>query len=198
MARPRTFDEEAVLDKALECFWRQGYEATSLNDLLAATGLSRQSLYNTFGDKHSLFIRALSRYREQAVAAFEQILKPDASLDDFRDYLRGAIELMISDPERKACMIARSAVELSATDDAVCGQVHAARDQMRTAYTGIFKRAIKRGELAKGTRADALAGFFYTFLQGCAVSVQAGVAPGMLRDSVEVALQMLEAPATQA
>src|SRR5882762_1036593 len=67
MSRTPEFDREQVLDEALRAFWRNGYEATSLNDLLEATGLARQSLYNTFGDKHGLFLASLRRYTEAGV-----------------------------------------------------------------------------------------------------------------------------------
>ena len=78
MARPKSFDEEAVLDQAVQLFWERGYEGTSLADLEAHLGLGRQSLYNSFGDKHALFLKALDRYRRDiGGAALAQLNAPD-------------------------------------------------------------------------------------------------------------------------
>lgn len=68
MARPREFDEQAVLDAAIQCFWRRGYEATSVRDLVEKTGITSASLYNAFGDKRALYQRALDRYVEESIA----------------------------------------------------------------------------------------------------------------------------------
>ena len=85
MARPREFDETKALDCAVELFRQQGYEATSVRDLTEHMQISRQSLYNTFGDKHQLFLSALDRYRDQSVAAFLEVLGgPDASLPEIQ------------------------------------------------------------------------------------------------------------------
>src|SRR6185312_856599 len=87
MARPKSFDENAVLDQAVELFRARGYEGTSLAELESHLGLGRQSLYNTFGDKQALFIKALDRYRRATGAAMADGLNlPDAGLEAIRDY----------------------------------------------------------------------------------------------------------------
>ena len=80
--RPRSFDADAVLDQARSVFWNLGYAATSLDDLAAATGLNRPSLYAAFGDKHALYMAALERSRSEAGAALGAALKTEAPLRD--------------------------------------------------------------------------------------------------------------------
>src|SRR5215469_11280107 len=80
MARPREFDSDSALESAMQVFWAKGYEATSLDDLCEATGLSRSSLYGTFGDKHDLLLRSLERYSERGSARIAATLEEAPSL----------------------------------------------------------------------------------------------------------------------
>ena len=109
MARPREFDEEAVLDAAMQCFWRRGYEATSVRDLIDKTRITGASLYNAFGDERTLFAKSLDRYVENSVA--DRIrrcraLPPREAIEAFfSDVLKRSLE----DPERKGCMLVNTA-----------------------------------------------------------------------------------------
>ena len=123
MPRPREFDETAALEAAMECFWRRGYEATSLRDLTASMGLTAPSLYNAFGDKQKLFSRALERYLNRTtrdrLRRLERSLAPRAALERFFGEI---IEHSISDRERKGCFLVNSALEV-APHDAACRAV---------------------------------------------------------------------------
>ena len=123
MARPREFDEAAALEAAMECFWRRGYEATSLRDLTSSMGLTAPSLYNAFGGKQELFTRALERYLDRTtrdrLRRLEQSLGPKAALHRF---FAEIIEHSISDRQRKGCFLINSALEI-APHDAECGAV---------------------------------------------------------------------------
>jgi TetR/AcrR family transcriptional repressor of nem operon len=114
MPRPREFDETAVLEAAMQCFWRRGYEATSLRDLTASMGLTAPSLYTAFGDKQALFSRALERYLERTTRdrlhRLEQSSAPKAALDRF---FKEIIEHSINDPQRKGCFLVNSALEVA-------------------------------------------------------------------------------------
>ncbi|MGQ7814991.1 TetR/AcrR family transcriptional regulator [Metapseudomonas furukawaii] len=105
--RPRSYDPDTVLDQVLTTFWRQGYSRTTLDDLAAASGMNRPSLYAGFGDKRSLYIKAMYRFRDRAKAHFEQALHAqpnDASFADVIErYLRAAIELESGHPETGVC-----------------------------------------------------------------------------------------------
>jgi TetR/AcrR family transcriptional repressor of nem operon len=113
MARPREFDETAALDAAMKCFWRPGYEATSLRDLTTSTGLTAPSLYNAFGDKQELFSRALQHDLDcttrDRLRRLEQSFAPKEALHQFFNEI---IEHSLSDRDRKGCFLVNSALEV--------------------------------------------------------------------------------------
>jgi len=117
VARPREFDEAAVLDAAIHCFWRRGYEATSIRDLAGEMGLTGASLYNAFGDKRALYHAALDRYVSQSfgdrVRRFENHFPAREAIAAFFEEI---IELSLDDKERKGCMLVNSALELAPHD----------------------------------------------------------------------------------
>jgi TetR/AcrR family transcriptional regulator, transcriptional repressor for nem operon len=144
MARPREFDESHALDAAMQCFWRRGYEATSLRDLMRAMGLTAPSLYNSFGDKQKLFVRTLERYLDHTtrdrLRRLEQTLPPRRALECF---FAEIIEHSLKDKERKGCFLVNSALEI-APHDARCRAMIAAQ------FTGIeafFRRCFTAAQL---------------------------------------------------
>lgn len=167
MARPREFEEGAVLDAAIERFWSQGYEATSMRDLAAATGITGASLYNAFGDKRALYRCALERYVEGTVAdrirRFEGHLPPRAAIAAFFDEV---IERSLSDPERKGCMLVNSALELAPHDP----EFREAVADVTGRIEGFFRRcaaaAQEEGTVTRGVPADDLARHLLALLFG--------------------------------
>src|ERR1700758_3255761 len=105
MARPREFDEGAVLDAAVQCFWKQGYEATSVRDLVAKTGITAASLYNAFGDKRALYQRALDHYVEASSA--ERIARCERlpPLRAIEEFFAEIVKSSLDDRDRKGCML---------------------------------------------------------------------------------------------
>src|ERR1700683_4304092 len=114
MARPREFNETAVLEAAIQCFWSQGYEATSVRDLAENMGITGASLYNAFGDKRSLYRRALNTYIDgnvsSRVSRVESSLAPREAIETFFSDL---IDHATSDKERKGCLVVNSALEVA-------------------------------------------------------------------------------------
>src|SRR5215210_3872796 len=109
MGRPRSFDESAVLDQAVELFWSRGYEGTSMADLEEHLGIGRQSLYNAFGDKQDLFLRALERYATRGAAGPEaRLTAPGAGLAELRAYFDDVLEMVASSSDRRACMVVQT------------------------------------------------------------------------------------------
>lgn len=119
MPRPRSFDRDDALEAALGLFWAKGYEATSLADLTRAMGLSKSSLYDTFGDKHTLFLAAFDRYADTrlgpALAMLEDTSRP--ARIRLEAFLRRFITIKVRDGDRRGCMIGNTAVELAPHDD---------------------------------------------------------------------------------
>src|SRR5919106_4461692 len=110
MARPREFDEEAVLDAAIQCFWRRGYEATSVRDLVEKTGITSASLYNAFGDKRALYQRALDRYVEGSIADRIRRCESLAPYDAIAGFFDEIISRSLRDRDHKGCMLVNAAL----------------------------------------------------------------------------------------
>jgi TetR/AcrR family transcriptional repressor of nem operon len=116
MARPREFDEAVVLDQAVQCFWRHGYEATSVRDLVARTGITSASLYNAFGDKRALYQRALDHYVEESIAGRIrrcEELPPDEAI---RAFFAEILKRSLDDPQHKGCMLVNAALDVAPHD----------------------------------------------------------------------------------
>src|SRR5215471_14534569 len=127
MARPKEFDPDEVLERIMEQFWLRGYEATSMDDLVRAAGIGRQSLYNEFGDKRALYLRALDRYGASDGAAVLAILAKDAPIrETLREAFDALIDGAIRDRDGKGCMLLNAATNLSAADGDVKRRVCAA------------------------------------------------------------------------
>src|SRR5437879_10594894 len=122
--RPRSFDTEAAVERAMGVFWSRGYHATALPDLLRATKLSRGSLYAAFGDKHSLFLRALDRYIADALTRMDVELAPrKVPVAGLRAYLAGYVERASGAHGRRGCLLVATAMELAGHDAEVGGRL---------------------------------------------------------------------------
>ena len=163
--RPREFDEEMALEKALLAFWRLGYEACSIQDLCEATGLQRQSLYNTFGDKHALFVKTLERYAVHAAASLEALASPEATLLDIRRYIEGVLAMHRRD-RTGACMHVKTSFGPSAADAQIREVLGATADDIRAAFARVIRKAMKAGALPKTAKPDVLAAYLYAVLHG--------------------------------
>ena len=118
--RPRSFDEAVALGRAKDLFWALGYEATSMQNLVDHMGIGRQSLYNTYGDKHHLYLRALELYQsENHEGAMQELATPTAGFDQVRSFLLGIAERLGRQEDRRACFLMNALMELSPRDEAV-------------------------------------------------------------------------------
>jgi len=135
MARPREFDEAAALDAAMDCFWRAGYEATSVRDLTARMGITVTSLYNAFGDKRYLFRQVLQRYAERStrerIVRLESTLPPKQAV---RGFLREIVERSLSDRDRRGCLLVNSALEIAPHDPELGAEVAARLDEIEAFF----------------------------------------------------------------
>src|ERR1700741_4210261 len=122
--RPRSFDTEAAVERAMAGFWSRGYHGTALPDLLRATKLSRGSLYAAFGGKHALFLRALDRYIADALARIDVELGPrHAPVDGLRTFLAGYVDRTRGAGGRRGCLLVATAMELAGHDPDVEGRI---------------------------------------------------------------------------
>jgi TetR/AcrR family transcriptional repressor of nem operon len=192
MARPKSFDEETVLDQAVQLFWQRGYEGTSLADLETHLGLGRQSLYNTFGDKHALFLKALDRYKrefgEEIVAGLNA---PDAGLDAIRAFFHSAVQSHTSGP-RRGCLLTRTISERGGEDSAALLRCNHARDVLERSFRHALVGAKERGEVAADLDVEATATLLGIQNYGLNVMAKTGATAEQLHAAVEALLAGLK------
>jgi TetR/AcrR family transcriptional repressor of nem operon len=193
MARHKEFDRAEALHKAMEVFWSRGYEAASIQNLVKHMGINRQSLYDTFGDKHALYLQALDHYREVESRKLLDLLEGGGSVKRaLRRLFAGVVERSLCAEERRGCFMGNAMSELS-------GRCHEtalrARGNM-AAIEGAFYRALlrgkKEGEL-KGVRDPrAVARFLSSSFQGLVLMAKAAPDRRTLEDVVKVTLSVVD------
>ncbi len=193
MARPRTFEHEDVLNKAMEVFWAQGYEATSVDDLVKATGLVRQSIYNTFGNKHDFYLEALRHYQEFLGARMLGALKHAPNVrEGFRRLFNQIVEDAVSDTTRRGCMMVNAATELASRDPTVCKVTAEAEAAKERFFAELIRDAQARGEVDSSKDPDALAKFLYNTVLGLRVRATRKPTREELTPIVEASLSLLD------
>jgi TetR/AcrR family transcriptional repressor of nem operon len=149
MARPRKFDPDDVVERSMREFWERGYRKTSVDDLVAATGVRPGSLYNAFhGGKHELLMRSLDLYSKLVVPErLGDLERPDASVRELRAYLDGLIEDLMTPEGRIGCLMVNSAVELAAEDSDVSRVVRDHMKRLERHATRALGNAKRAGEI---------------------------------------------------
>lgn len=150
MPRPKSFDPDTVLAHAMGVFWEKGYDAASISDLTAAMGINRFSLYDTFGDKHELYLKALDSYHERVVEPHLEKIDAIDSLDALEAYFSMIIEYQHSDEHSKCCMMHMAATSLIGADAAAKAKIEAVCNQAHHAFCGVLQRVKDNGELRDG------------------------------------------------
>jgi TetR/AcrR family transcriptional repressor of nem operon len=173
--RPRGFDMEAAVERAMGVFWSRGYHGTALPDLLRATKLSRGSLYAAFGDKHALFLRALDRYIADALARMDVELGPrHAPVDGLRTFLAGYVERTSGASGRRGCLLVATAMELAGHDGDVEARIGGFFKAMEARVASALSRAKAAGELAAGVEPASAARILVCFVEGLRVVGKTG------------------------
>jgi TetR/AcrR family transcriptional regulator, transcriptional repressor for nem operon len=194
MAGVKQFDPDEVLDRAMAVFWERGYEATSIQDVVEATGINRGSLYATFSDKKQLFLAVLARYADRVGnPLLAELVDPDP---------RQAIERMFAailrrtgDPTQpRGCLITNTALECPRSGDDISRTIAAWIGQQESVLYQVLLRAQAEGSLDRGHDCRALARFFVGVAQGLNVVHKAMADPAVLQDMVRVAMQVWETP----
>ena len=191
MARRKEFDKEEVLEKAMETFWRYGYEATSVQNLVENMGINRGSLYDTFGDKHSLFQAAIAHYEQTVVKkAISRLEASGASKQAIIDHFYDLIERAVTDSQRRGCLMTNSAVELSPHDPDTASRIAANLQRIESAFKKALVRAKEQGEISSKHDINALASFLTCNLQGLRVISKIKPDREFLRDIAGVTLSV--------
>src|SRR6266850_6722939 len=172
--RPRSFDLDKALDAAMQVFWREGYEGASLSDLTKAMGINRPSLYAAFGDKESLFRKALNRYDTGPGAYVREALKQPTAHLVTREVLRRTADLL-TDPQHPAgCLMVQGALACGEASDCIRQELVSRRLAGEAAIRRRFQRAKTEGDLTADSDAAELARYVVTISQGMAVQAAGG------------------------
>jgi len=168
--RPRSFDADAAVERAMGVFWSRGYHATALPDLLRATRLSRGSLYAAFGDKHSLFLRALDRYIADALRRMDTEFDPRREpVDGLRAYFAGYVARTSGASGRRGCLLVATAMELAGHDAEVDRRIANFFKAMEARVADALSRAKAAGRLADGVEPSTVARILVCFVEGLRV-----------------------------
>jgi TetR/AcrR family transcriptional repressor of nem operon len=187
MPRAKAFDPDVALDRAVELFWRRGYDGASMAKLLEFMGISRQSLYDTFGDKHTLFLAAMDRYRGGLKVKLEKTL---AEAESGHAGIRAVFDWVtcevLEKPEHRSCLMANAALELGQNDPEVRERV---AEHLRT-VEDLFCAALERDMNGESEERDprARARYLTNAIHGLGILARGGASTSVLRDTIETTL----------
>ncbi|MFJ5748610.1 TetR/AcrR family transcriptional regulator [Peribacillus frigoritolerans] len=191
MARSKEFDEKAVLRKAMELFWEQGYEKTSMQDLVDHMGIHRRSIYDTFGDKRSLFLASLNHYEELIVNEMESIISSTSSI---KQTICDVFIFVLNSIEQypKGCLSVNAAIELSLLDKEIGCIVTKMFNRTEDMFNNLIKRGQTSGELSKEIDSDNTSRFLHNNLVGIRVLIKTNYNKKELEGIINLALSVLD------
>lgn len=192
MARPREFDEKTVLGAAMDCFWRRGYEATSVRDLIEKTGITGASLYNAFGDKRALFIKALDHYVEDSVADRIRRCESLPPREGIEAFFSDILKRSLKDRERKGCMLVNTTLEAAPHDEAFRDNVTAVLVRIEMFFLSRIEAGQADATIASRLPAKDLAAHLLSVLMGLRILARVRPEPALLTGIVASALGTLD------
>ena len=189
VGRPREFDEEKALEAAMEAFWQKGYEATSLSDLCTCTGLHKGSLYQTFGSKHELFMRALRNYTDRSFADVASVISASESpLENIRAVMHKVINQA---SEESGCMMMNSLAELAPHDPEVKEALQASAQRRLTAMTEMVTEAKAADEIHDPREPDQIAVQLMVTIAGTATTMKGFLTRDQALQTIDSVLESL-------
>jgi AcrR family transcriptional regulator len=189
IGRPRAFDMDQALDRALELFWRKGYEGATICDLTAAMGINPPSLYAAFGNKEGLFRKALDRYRDLRTAFWDEALNAPTARAVAETLLRGTAKFLCDPCHPKGCLAVHGALASGEESDCIRKELETRRGASQNAIKERLKRAKREGHLPADADPAALARYLATIIEGMAVQAASGASRKELERVAETALR---------
>ena len=189
IGRPRAFDMDQALDRALEVFWRKGYEGTTICDLTAVMGINPPSLYAAFGNKEGLFRKALDRYGALRTAFWEAALNAPTARAVAETLLLGTAKFLCDPRHPKGCLAVHGALACDEETDCIRKELETRRAANQSAIMERLKRAKKDGDLPADSDPAALARYLATVIEGMAVQAASGASRKELERVAETALR---------
>ncbi|MGD1840272.1 MAG: TetR/AcrR family transcriptional regulator [Thermonemataceae bacterium] len=193
MGRTKAFVEEEVLDKAIDLFWCKGYNAASMQEIVDHLGISRSSLYDTFGDKKALFMAALQQYRRKAGNNLKKIVnQADPVLPALRDFFETMVEESVTDTASKGCFVVNTAAELASQDASIASLVEENRQKVEQVFFELIEKGKASGEITNTQSSQALAHFLYNTMTGIKVAAKACMRESVYQDILEVTFSVFQ------
>lgn len=193
MARTKDFDEAEVLKKAVRLFWHKGYNGTSMQDLVDHLGISRSSLYDTYADKHTLYIKALEFYQNTSGGRMlEMVLNNPSARDAIRQLLELLTTELLSDEQQKGCFMVNSEVEMAPHDPEVKEIVCRNERQIEDVLHTLIKKGQESGEITNKQDARAISRFIFNAVKGMRVSAKLSTDKAFFNDIIKVTLSVLD------
>lgn len=196
MARPREFDEQAVLDATMQCFWQFGYEATSVKDITEKTGLTAASLYNAYGDKRGLFQAALDRYVNESIGKRIRRCEALPPLEAIHAFFDDILHRSLHDRQHKGCMLVNSALEMAPHDAEFQTIIAEVLGRIERFFLTRLQAGQADGSIARGQPAEVFARHLLGVLMGVRVLARVRPEKALLQGAVAPALAQLE-PASE-
>ncbi|OBY84638.1 TetR/AcrR family transcriptional regulator [Delftia sp. JD2] len=191
--RPREFDRDQALERAMLAFWRRGYEGTSMADLVQALGIASARIYAAFGSKQDLFREAVQRYEAGDGGFADRAMAQEPRVRDaLARVLRDAVATYTDDAHPLGCMVVTAATNCAEENEAVAAWLAEHRRQRTQSLIDRLQRALDEGELRAGTDVQALGDFYATQLHGISVQARDGVPRERLLAAVQTALLLLD------
>lgn len=192
MARTKDFDEWEVLNKAINLFWLKGYNGTSMQDLVDTLGISRSSLYDTYGDKHTLFIKALESYQcTNAVKINNIINNAPSAREAVKQMLEFVADGLVNDKSNKGCFLVNAEVEVAPHDQQVSQMICQNDQQVEEVFYQVIKKGQESGEITNPQDARALARFTFNTVKGIRVTAKTTSDKTVFDDIIKMALSVL-------
>lgn len=192
VGRPRNFDELEVLERAMNLFWLRGYEPVGLQELLTHMGISRQSLYDTFGSKRQLFIRAIEHYRSTQLSSALGLLEGDGPpIESVKAVVR-FFQALAMDASCRGCLVANALVELGPHDKEIAQLLGETLEMLRGSIEQALERAQQQGELSSAKEPLELSRALTNALLGMAVTGKLRLGKAALQDVYAGTLSMLD------
>ncbi len=193
MARTKHFDRDTALEAAMTLFWKRGYHATSVQMLVDATGLSRSSLYASFGDKQVLFLAAIELYLESVNRArIAQMMASESPRDGIEQFFNDMIDFSTGKGKRLGCLLTNSAIEFGRGDGEVQARIFGVFSSVESAFAKTVARGQARKEIATAQSPQAMARFLMTLVQGVRVMSQVNPKKAWLRSALAVGLGVID------
>jgi TetR/AcrR family transcriptional repressor of nem operon len=192
MARSREFDTERALAAAMNLFWRLGYENSSLDMLMHEMGISRQSLYDTFGDKRALYLKAMAFYRKQTNSSLRELLATASTVKE--GFTRIFIGMVAESREQHArgCLLLSANMERAVDDEEIAKFLEENQAEVESIFAEALRRAQRNGEVSGGQNAVALAKFFVVTIQGMRAMARLKSDRHALRQVAKIALELFD------